>query len=491
MNKPIRTMAIFCMLLFVALLANVTYLQYFAAGTLNDTAKHPENRRVIEAAFSRERGAILVGRNAIAESTASNDKYEFQRAYTEPKMYAHVTGWFSFYSQSGIEKTQNSVLSGQDSRLFVSRLVDLVNNSSPKGGTVELTLDADAQKAAYDGLFNNPGLGADVEGAVVALEPSTGKILAMVSAPTFDPNLLASHDLDKVGKADKELNNRADKPKLNRALATTLPPGSTFKLVTAAAAIESGDYDADSMVPGGPSYTLPGTRTSIGNGGRSCGTDKISMTQALEQSCNTTFLALANELGQSKMQRQAEGFGFNGTSLEDLQGQAASVYPTDKMPDDFLAKTGIGQQDVRSTPLQMAMVVSGIVNNGTVMRPYIVDEVRSPDLDVLDKTSTEELSQAVSSNTANELRKMMVSVVQNGTAGVALIPGAEVGAKTGTAESCADCNNYAWFVSYASKDDKQVAVAVMLQKVSLSNADIAGGRLAGPIAKAVMETVID
>ncbi|KQY57446.1 MULTISPECIES: peptidoglycan D,D-transpeptidase FtsI family protein [unclassified Nocardioides] len=491
MNKPIRTMAMFCMLLFLGLLANVTYLQYVAAGDLNDASKHPENRRVIEAAFSRERGAILVGRNAIAESKESDDKYDFQRTYSNPFMYAHVTGWFSFYSQSGIENTQNSVLSGDDSRLFVSRLVDLVNNASPKGGTVELTLDPDAQKAAFDGLFQNPELGNDVQGAVVALEPSTGKILAMVSAPTFNPNKLASHDLESVEVEDKKLNDRADEPKLNRAISTTLPPGSTFKLVTAAAALETGDYDADSMVPGGPSYRLPGTNTSIGNGGRACGTDKISMTQALEQSCNTTFLALANELGQDKLRRQAEAFGFNDTSLEDLKGQAQSVFPTEEISDDFLAKSGIGQQDVRATPLQMAMVVSGIVNDGVVMRPYLVDEVRSPDLDVLDKTSTEELSEAVGSDSANELRKMMVAVVENGTAGVAAIPDAEVGAKTGTAENCSACNDYAWFVSYAKKDGKDVAVAVMLQKVQLSNAEIAGGKLAGPIAKSVMEAVID
>lgn len=491
MNKPIRTMAIFCMLLFLALLGNVTYLQFIAADDLNDAAEHPENRRVIEASFSRERGAILVGDNAIAESKESDDKYKFQRIYSKPWMYAHVTGWFSFYSQSGVERSQNSVLSGDDSRLFVSRLVDLVNNSSPKGGTVELTLDPDAQEAAYKGLVENPALGSDVQGAVVAIDPSTGKILAMASAPSFNPNELASHNLKKVDKASKRLNDRADKPTLNRAIGTTLPPGSTFKLVTAAAAIETGDYDADSMVPGGPSYTLPHTSTTIDNGGRACGTDKITMTQALEQSCNTTFLALADELGQDKMLAQAEAFGFNDTALQDLSGQAESVYPTEKLEDSYLAQTGMGQYDVRSTPLQMAMVVSGIVNDGVVMRPYLVDEVRSPDLNVLDKASPEEKYDAIGSDTAHELQKMMVSVVENGTAGVALIPGAEVGAKTGTAESCDDCNNYAWFVSYAKKDGKEVAVAVMLQKVDLSNAEIAGGKLAGPIAKSVMEAVID
>ncbi|NYG59435.1 peptidoglycan glycosyltransferase [Nocardioides daedukensis] len=491
MNKPIRTLSIFCLLLFLALLGNVTYLQYIQASELNNASEHPENRRVIEAAFSRERGAILVGRTPIAESVPSDDKYEFQRRYTNPRLYAHLTGWFSFFNQAGLERTQNDVLSGDDDRLFVSRLVDLVNNSGAKGGSVKLTIDREAQVAAYKGLLDNPQLGKDVQGAVVALEPGSGKVLAMVSSPTFDPNELASHDLSAVEKAAKKLNERKDRPLENRAIRRDLPPGSVFKLVTAAAALETGDYDADSMVTGGPTYKLPGTSTSIGNGGRNCGATKVSLTQALAQSCNTTFLALANELGQDKLLKQAEAFGFNDTSLEDLPGQLQSTFPSKEMSDDYLAKSGIGQQDVRATPLQMAMVVAGIVNNGTVMKPYVVDEVRSPDLDVLDKADPKELSEAVSSDTARELRKMMVNVVDRGTAGVARIPGVEVGAKTGTAEGCQDCNDYAWFVSYADVDGKQVAVAVMLEKVNLSNDQIAGGALAGPIAKSVMEAVID
>ncbi|MDN5896657.1 MAG: penicillin-binding protein 2, partial [Nocardioides sp.] len=222
MNKPIRTMAIFAMIMFLALLANVTYLQYFESSDLNDSSL---NRRVIVESFSRERGAILVDRDPVAESKESGDEFKFQRTYSSPLAYAHLTGWFSYFSQSGIEKTQNAVLSGDDSRLFVTRLVDLVNNSSPKGGSVELTIDPEAQKAAFDGLNS---LGDDVQGAVVALEPSTGKLLAMSSAPSFDPNRLASHDLDEVSKYDQELNARKDEPKLNRATQTTLPPGSTF-----------------------------------------------------------------------------------------------------------------------------------------------------------------------------------------------------------------------------------------------------------------------
>lgn len=483
MNKPIRTIAVFCLLLFGALLINATWLQYVRAGELGED---PRNRRVVEAAFSRERGAIIVGRDPVAESVPSKDSYQFQRKYPQPSKYAHTTGYFSFYSQAGIERSENAVLSGDDSRLFVTRLVDLLSNAEPEGGSVQLTLNRRAQDAAYEGLS---ALGGDTRGAVVALEPSTGKILASVSLPTYDPNELANHDLAAVSKVYDRLNEAESDPLLNRANQTTLPPGSTFKLVTAAAALETGNYDADALVPGGSSYQLPLSSTTIGNGGRSCGTDKISMTQALQQSCNTTFLALADELGKDKMRAQAEAFGFNSTYLDDLP-MSESIYP-DNGDAAQTALTGIGQWDVRATPLQMAMVAAGIANGGVVMKPYVVDEIRSPDLEVLDKTDPEQLSRAVEASTATELKKMMVATVSGGTASPAAISGVDVGGKTGTAESCADCRPYAWFVSFAPADDPQVAVAVMLENLDSSVTEIAGGQLGGPIAKAVMEAVMD
>lgn len=492
MNKPIRTLSVFCLLLFVALLGNATYLQYIRAGELDDS---PLNKRVTEAEYSRERGAIMVGRDAVAESRRSDDKYEYQRIYPVPRRYAHVTGWFSYFSTRGVEATENDILSGDDPRLFVSRLVDLLNNSQPKGGNVELTLDPAAQNAAYDALS---ALNEDVQGSVVALEPSSGRILAMVSLPTFDPNELAGHDLDQVLRASERLVDRADKPTLNRAIQTRLPPGSTFKLVTAAAAIESGRYDIDTPVPGGPVYQLPqttGANNQIGNGGRSCGTDTIPFSQALEQSCNTTFLRLADELGVDRMREQAERFGFNARSLRDLEGlngepQALSEYPGDLDPPQT-ALSGIGQSSVTATPLQMAMVIAGIANDGIVMRPYVVEEVRSPDFESLDRTRPEEYSEAMSGSTARQLTEMLVNVVERGTGSSAQIDGIDVAGKTGTAESGNDRTNYAWFVSFAPADDPQVAVAVMIENANVPNDQISGGGLAGPIAKAVMEAVID
>lgn len=487
MNKPIRTISIFCLLLFVALMVNVSYLQYYKAGDLD---KDPRNKRVIAASYARERGAILVGREPVAQSLPSDDEYKFQRTYPQPFKYAPITGFFSYYSQTGIEQAQNGVLSGDDDSLFVTRLVDLLSNNSTKGGSVELTIDPAAQDAAYDGLM---GLGEGVQGAVVALEPSSGKILAMVSSPTIDPNKLASHDFSSVTDTYDRLNADESEPLLNRAIQTTLPPGSTFKIVTAAAALESGNYDSSSQVPGGPTYQLPlvpGPTGTIDNEGRDCGSDRIPFTQAMGNSCNTTFAALANEVGAEAMKKQAEAFGFNSDYLEDLRPQAISRFP-EEMDAAQTGQTGFGQFDVTSTPLQMAMVVAGIANAGTVMRPYIVDEVQSPELDVLQKTNPEELSKAVESSTASELTKLLVYTVNSGTASPAAIPGIEVAGKTGTAQSgITDVPPYAWFVSFAPADDPQVAVAVMIQKADIPRGEIAGGLLGGPIAKAIMEAVI-
>ncbi len=489
MNKPIRTISIFCLILFLALMINATYLQYWKAGALNDDSR---NRRVQVASYSQERGAILVGRNPVAESVKSDDEYKFQRTYPKPREYAPITGYFSYFGATGIERTRNAVLSGDDPRLFVKNFVDLLSSDPPQGGNVTLTINAKAQKAAYDGLG---GLGKDVQGAVVALEPSTGKVLAMVSLPTYDPNDLASHDLAAVTQKSRELNENPAEPLLNRAIQTRLPPGSTFKVVTAAAAIEKGLYDADSQVPGGVTYQLPltsGPTGEIDNEGRSCGANgaKIPFRQAMEQSCNTSFAQIAGEVGAEDMAKTAEGFGFNQHYFDDLSPQAISQFP-EGLDKAQLGQTGFGQYDVSATPLQMAMVAAGIAEGGTIYKPYLVDEEQSADLSVLSKTEREELSQAVSAKTAGEVTKLMVSTVDDGTASPAAIPGISVAGKTGTAQTGQeDTSPYAWFISFAPADNPEVAVAVMIQNADIPRDEVAGGLLGGPIAKAVMEAVI-
>jgi len=491
MNKPIRTISIFCLLLFVALLVNATWLQYWKSDAYNND---PRNRRVIEAAFARDRGAILVGQEPVAESEESDDKYDFQRTYPEPFKYAHATGYFSFYDQTGVERSQNDVLSGDDDLLFVNKLVDLLSNKSGKGGNVQLTLDPDAQTAAYDALTQlQDSTGAPVQASVLALQPSTGRILAMASLPSFDPNKLASHDFTQVKKDYDALQAAPSEPLLNRGIQLTLPPGSTFKLVTASAAIESGKYTVDSEVPGGPTYQLPQTTGSTGeidNEGRDCGTDKIPFSQAMENSCNTSFAQLGVELGADTLQEQAEAYGFNKHYLDDIGPQAISTFPKDAN-EPQAGQSAIGQYEVRATPLQMAMVAAGIANQGVVMKPYIVDSIQSPELETLKQTEPEELDRATSAETAAQVTQLMVDTVNDGTAGPGAIPGVQVAGKTGTAQSgIPSVPPYAWFVSFAPAQDPEVAVAVVIQKANINRGEIAGGTYGGPIAKAVMEAVI-
>jgi peptidoglycan glycosyltransferase len=486
MNKPIRTMAIACMALFMALLLNTTYLQYVQAGDLNS---RNDNKRVRDAEFSRKRGAILVGGDAIAQSRPVDDEFKYLRTYPQPLKYAHLSGFYSYiYGRDGVELTFNDILSGSDDRLFVDRVVDMLGNSQPEGGSVSLTIDRAAQDAAFNGLR---ALGRGTEGAVVALEPATGKILAMASNPSYDPNVLSSHDLSAVQDARERLVSNDQDPMTNRATQALYPPGSTFKLVTAAAAIESGQYNPDSRVPGGFELDLPQTDNTLPNdGGGNCGGDRITLTQALMVSCNVSFGALALQIGEEDLREQAEKFGFGDTYLRDLPRQAASRFPSEA-EGPLLAYTGIGQYDVAATPLQIAAVAAGIANGGTVMRPYLVDEVRAPDLSVLEKSDPEPFRDAISSSTARDLTQMMVETVDSGTATTAQIPGIKVAGKTGTAQSDEDRPPYAWFVSFAPADNPEVAVAVLVEDAGVERDAISGSGLAAPIAKAVMEAVLD
>ena len=388
MNKPIRNLAVACMLLFVSLLINATYVQYWKADDLTSLSQHPDNKRVRDAEFSRERGAILVRGKAVAESNKSDDDYKFQRVYPQGPEYAHLTGYFSRdWGLGSVEATQNSILSGSDSSLFVNRVIDLVDNQAPKGGSVTLTVDPDAQKAAYDGLR---ALGDNVRGAVVAIEPRTGKILAMVSSPTFNPNRLASHDFTAAGKTKQRLENANPSPLNNRAIEEVLPPGSTFKLVTAAAALGTGKYTPETKVPGTATLDLPQTTTDLVNENRgSCGGNEITLTQALMVSCNVSFGSVGLDIGDDAIRTQAEKFGWGTRTFHDvddaLTRQAISRFPEN--PDKpQTALSAIGQFDVAATPLQMAMVGAGIANDGVVMKPYLVDEIKSPKLETIRRT---------------------------------------------------------------------------------------------------------
>ncbi|MFC5729301.1 MULTISPECIES: peptidoglycan D,D-transpeptidase FtsI family protein [Nocardioides] len=502
MNKPIRAVSIFCMFLFLALMLNVSYVQFWRAKDLNTD---PKNARVAAAAFSRERGLILVGDDAVAKSEPVDDRYKYLRVYPQGQLYAPVTGYLQLGSQTGIERSQNEVLSGEDPLLFVNRLVDLARGDTNKGGNVLLTLDAAAQQAAFRSLRDT--VGPDGEGAVVAIQPKTGRILAMVSFPTYDPNQLASHDRETREKAYDRLDSDPHEPLVNRTIQTRLFPGSTFKIVTAAAALEDGLYDVGDDVPSGATWQAPGTTGSqnvIDNEGRSgCSPTEVSFETAMAQSCNTAFAKMAVEVGPEKLREQAEAFGFNSDYLLDLGPQAQSVFPRDvvdvvdgeqqeprELDDAETARSGFGQFSVQATPLQMAMVVSAIANRGTLMRPHLVQEVQSAAFDVLETAEPEELRSAISPQTAADLTELLVATVDDGTAFPAAIPDVSVAGKTGTAQRGVEGKPpYGWFVSFAPAEDAEVAVAVMIQEAP--GKDISGGQLGGPIAKAVMEAVLN
>lgn len=486
MNAPLRRVTVACSLMLLALLVAANWIQAVEADALRN---RPGNARVIIQEYSRERGAILVGERAIASSRETDDELRFLRRYSNGPLYAPVTGYYSFvYGATGIERAQNEILAGTDSKLFVDRVAGLLTGETPKGGNVTLTLNAAAQRAADRGLAD---LGGGTRGSVVAIAPKTGAILAMVSRPSYDPNQLSSHDGDAIRDAYDKLNDAAGKPMLNRAINETYPPGSTFKIVTSAAAIESGRFTPDSRVPGPAQLDLPQTQANLPNfDNQQCspGSDTTTLTNALRRSCNTTFGAIGLDLGPNALREQAEKFGFNRDDVQVPMTASTSVFPADLNPPQT-AQSAIGQFDVRATPLQMAMVVAGVANQGSVMKPYLVEDIRAPDLSVLETTRPDELSRAVSAQTAAQITQMMVDVVENGTGTNAQIDNVQVAGKTGTAQVGGDESPHAWFVSFAPANDPQVAVAVVVEN-GAEQAEVSGNKLAAPIARQVMEAVL-
>jgi peptidoglycan glycosyltransferase len=488
MNKPLRRIAIFCGLLVLALLIRDNWLQYVKADSLRED---PDNRRVLIARYATPRGDIIVDGKAItghAETTSGDFKYK--RTYQDGAMWAPITGFVSqSYGATQLESIEDGILTGNDDRLFFRNTLDMLTGKAKEGGNVVTTLNAAAQKAAYDGLKNQGG-----KGAVAALDPSTGKILALASYPSYDPSTIAGgsdSDAEAWKKLDKK-NNPAD-PMLNRALREVYPPGSTFKVVTAAAALENGLYkDADSPTRSPLPWTMPGTTTQLPNEGNiPC--KNATLRVALQVSCNTVFGKVGSDLGNDKMLEEAKKFGFDEEQFTPVRS-SASVFSKDMAPSE-VALSSIGQFNTAASPLQMAMVASAVANNGTLMKPYMVDSLQAPNLDPLEQTEPEKMSEPLSAENAQILQSMMETVVKDGTGKKAQISGVTVGGKTGTAQQGENNskNPYAWFISYAKVGDSSpVAVAVVIQDDDAeARENISGGGLAAPIAKNVMEAVIN
>lgn len=479
MNQAIRSSWIVAVSMFTLVLGSLTFVQFFEADAL---ANNDWNNRQLYQDYGKNRGSILVDGRAIAESVPSDDAFNFQRVYTEPNLYAHLTGFYSLAAGSSqLESVMSEELSGSSDELFYDRLVQLFSGAQARGASVELTIDPQIQQLAWDLIPEGQ------QGSIIVMEPDTGNILAMVSKPSYDPNLLAGHDTGVVEQNIAELSNVPGlSVYFNPATESLVAPGSVFKLVDAAAALESGEFDAESEIPNPPVLELPGTDSGLPNftNGGCAARDTADLEFALEQSCNTPFAQIAWELGQEAILEQAQDFGFE-ENLSIPVRVAASEFPQD-MGDASLAQAAVGQFDVRVTPLQMAMVNAAIANDGVLMKPNLVSSLRAANLETLSEPEPEELKRSMSAENADQLTEWMVNVVENGTARAAAIPGVSVAGKTGTAEVPGQGDN-AWFTGFAPAEDPEVVVSIVMQNVDIAT----GAQLTSPNAKRIIEAVLN
>ncbi|MGC5035858.1 MULTISPECIES: peptidoglycan D,D-transpeptidase FtsI family protein [unclassified Streptomyces] len=483
MNKTIRRASVFTLLLVLALLGRATWVQFYEGRALADDK---DNRRNAILTYSAPLGNIIVGgRSVTGSAPTKTGDLRYKRTYTDGELYAAVTGYASqAYAPTQLEGIYTDLLNGTDTRL--KSVLDTLTGERADPGDVVTTIDPDVQKAAYEAL-------GDKKGGAVAVDPATGRILAVVSTPSYDPSALT--DANTAGAAWKKLNADPDKPLTNRALRQPLPPGSTFKLVVAAAALEDGLYTSvDEPTDSPDPYTLPGTSRQLTNENPAAPCTDATIRTALEYSCNNVFAKMAVKLGQDKVRAMAEKFGFNDDAQDVPVRAYTSVYPSGMYPSET-ALTGIGQFDVTATPLQMAMVSAAIANGGKLVSPHMVSQITGSDGAVLQDYDDEAgTRQILSSSTAEQLRSAMRTVVEKGTGTNARVPGATVGGKTGTAQHGENNSQvpYAWFTSYgtSASSGQQVAVAVVVEQSDAARSEVSGNGLAAPVAKAMMEAAL-
>ncbi|WP_417555809.1 peptidoglycan D,D-transpeptidase FtsI family protein [Microbacterium sp.] len=484
MTKELRRLSFVILAMFIALFIATSWIQVVDADNL---AQNPANTRTRLDSYEIQRGSILVQGNAIASSVPTKDKYQYQRVYTDAAMWAPVTGYFNpaLQSSTGIEHALNPELSGTSSNSLISEVERILSGQPQQGMSVQLTMNAAAQKAAWDAL-NAKGY----KGAVVAIEPATGRVLAMASTPGFDTNKLASHDATAVNAEHDRLVADPLKPLYNRAIAGNLnPPGSTFKLVVVTAALESGKYTMESTLPNPARYTLPGTSQQVSNAwSGTCGPGATAtIADAIRLSCNIPMAELAVELGNKTVLATAEKYGFN-TDLDIPLTVTPSKYPAEQNAPQT-ALSGFGQANVRATPLQMAMVAAGIGNGGAVMKPRMVDAIIADDFAPYKQYTDEALNQVMSADQAKSLTAAMVQGVASGAATGARIDGVDVAGKTGTAQNDGNPNTL-WFTGFAPAENPRVAVAVVVEDGGGKGQSGSGNEIAAPIAKKVIEAVL-
>lgn len=480
MHRELKRVSTLILLMFLALFTSTTVIQAVEADQLHD---HAWNVRSRYDQFSVERGSIIVAGEAIARSTPVSDQYRYQREYPEGSRYAHITGYFTLdQGNTGLEASLNRYLVGQSDAQFLDRLLATITGGSNAGATVELTINPKAQEAAQRALGGR-------RGAVVAIEPDSGRILALYSNPSFDPNTLAVHNSKQVIEEYERLLANDDDPLINRAISGDLyAPGSTFKLVVAAAALENG-YSANTELDNPVRLQLPLSTSTISNYNNArCGSnpDKVTIATAMMLSCNVPFAELGIQLGDDVIRKYAKAFGFDASPDFQLP-VTASTYPAD-IDEAQTALTAIGQFDVRATPLQMAQVSAGIANNGLVMQPTIVERILRPDFRELVGFTASEQNRAITVETSDILTRMMVANVNTGVASGARMEGVTVAGKTGTAQGGTNQALTYWFTGFAPAENPKIAIAVVVE--GHTGEAGTGGGLAAPIAKRVMEAVL-
>ncbi|HWL59607.1 MAG TPA: penicillin-binding transpeptidase domain-containing protein [Microbacteriaceae bacterium] len=481
MMKELRRTSVVVLVMIASLFVSTSIIQVVSAEELRD---HPRNSRTFYANLSVNRGPILVEGTPVAYSVPIDGPIAYQRVYDNGALYAPVTGYLTIgQGNTGLEAEMNSYLTGSTGGQFFDQVSAVLTGQKPQGAAVETTILASVQQAAWDAL-------GDYEGAVIALDPQTNKILAMVSKPTFDPNTLAVHDTTAVINQYNALLDDPMDPLINRTMNGDLdPPGSVFKLVTAAAALEAG-YPPEYTLPNPAVLDLPQTDHVVYNHSRGrCGVgETVTIFDAVRLSCNIPMAELGQQLTYRTIRDQAVAFGFD-ESVGVPMASTPSVYPR-VLDEPRTMLSAFGQGDVRASPLQMAMIASAIANGGTMMQPSLVEAVVSPDQTTLQRFEPEPIGQPISTGTARALTAMMVASVESGAASDAAIPGLAVAGKTGTAENGPDEPYSLWFVGFAPADNPRVAVAVVVQDGGALGQTGSGAAIAAPIGKAVIEAVM-
>jgi peptidoglycan glycosyltransferase len=483
MNKELKRVGIVVLLMFMSLFISTSVIQVFQVDSLRADGR---NVRTLYESYSAERGPILVNGDAIARSVPVDDQYMFLREYSQGELYAPVTGYFTLnQGTAGIEGSLNDYLSGTANEQFLDQVTAIFTGQAPKGAAVEVTIDPAIQQAAWDAL-------GDQSGSVVAVDPKTGAILAMVSKPSFDPNLLAGHDIPAVIKNYEELLAADGNPLANRAIAGDLyTPGSVFKVLMTSAGIDSGKLKPDSTVPNPAELQLPDSDAVITNaGGGTCGPgEEATLATALKLSCNIPFAQFGQKLGAETIEEYTKRFGF-GDSFEVPMPATPSQYPPPESEAELMLSS-FGQASVRVTPLQIAMMSAAVANGGKLMQPTLVESILAPDLSELQSFQPTVYNTPISEKSASTVTQMMVDDVANGAASNARIDGVDVAGKTGTAENGEGEPYTLWFTGFAPANDPQVAVAVVVENGGGQGQDSFGNQIAAPIAKSVLEAVLN